>query len=265
MIKKALKLRVFLAIFSLLTVGMLFLAASPQLVKADIQPTFVINSTNSNSVQITVNGDPYSPVQLYYYQGGFTLFGTIGVTDQNGYLNITAPYSQFPMIPSDTSVYVVVNGMQSTTIVWPYYGSNYSPSSYNYTLPVYTQPIYQPTYIQPTQITFSQDNVSLLTGQSSVVSLYGGGNYYISSISNQYTISASISGNQLYIQGLSGGGATIVVCGNWGSCASLYVSVTSPAPTYYYPQQPIFTYHPPVYTYPIHPISPFRWPITFRW
>lgn len=54
-------------------------------------PTLSVNSQGNNSVQITVNGDLNSSVNLYYYPngGGSVISTNIGSTNQNGYFNTT--------------------------------------------------------------------------------------------------------------------------------------------------------------------------------
>ena len=76
---------------------------------------------------------------------------------------------------------------------------------------------------------FNPASVSLNVGQSLPVSInsnigYGTG-YYISSNSNSYVASASLSGSQLNIYGLTAGTTTITVCQSNGGCGSLYATV----------------------------------------
>jgi epidermal growth factor receptor substrate 15 len=80
-------------------------------------------------------------------------------------------------------------------------------------------------------ITFSQNNVSLSTGQSHSVALYGSPNnsYYVSSNSNSSIVSASVSGNNLELYSNSNyGSSNILVCSSSGfnSCGTIYVTVS---------------------------------------
>jgi hypothetical protein len=81
-------------------------------------------------------------------------------------------------------------------------------------------------------IYFSPSSLTLASGQSSTVSVYNNGNsygsYYISSNSNSGVASASVSGSSLYVNALSAGSTSIIVCqSNYtSSCATLYATVT---------------------------------------
>jgi hypothetical protein len=83
----------------------------------------------------------------------------------------------------------------------------------------------------------SQSNVSLVVGQISTVTLYGNGNYYLSSNTGPSVASVTISGPSAIVSGLSSGSTNAAICESGGSCATLVVTVnntaaqTSPAPT----------------------------------
>jgi uncharacterized cupredoxin-like copper-binding protein len=86
-------------------------------------------------------------------------------------------------------------------------------------------------------IYFSPTSLSLNAGQNSTVSIYNNnsyGGYYISSNSNSGVASASVSGSSLYVNALSSGSTSIVVCqSSYGSsCATLYVTVTGSSYNY---------------------------------
>jgi len=76
---------------------------------------------------------------------------------------------------------------------------------------------------------FNPASVSLSVGQNSSVSIntnYGyATGYYISSNNNSYVASASISGSQLNVYGLTAGNSSVTVCQSNGGCGSLYVTV----------------------------------------
>jgi hypothetical protein len=88
---------------------------------------------------------------------------------------------------------------------------------------------------------------------------YNCGQYYIASNSNPGVVSASVSGNSLYVSGVGYGGSTITICQAAGSpCGTVYVSVNGATNNYYsnyYPyqyQQPntyVYTQPAPVYNY----------------
>ena len=76
-------------------------------------------------------------------------------------------------------------------------------------------------------LSLSQYSLSLTSGQTSAVNIYGGGTYYISSNSNSSVASASVSGSSLTVYANSAGSTTISVCQNYASqCANLYVTVS---------------------------------------
>lgn len=73
-------------------------------------------------------------------------------------------------------------------------------------------------------ITFSQNNVTVYNGQTTNVTIYGGGNnYYVYNNSNSGVVTTSINGSTLSLTANSNSGtATITVCGNNVSCGTLY-------------------------------------------
>jgi len=80
-------------------------------------------------------------------------------------------------------------------------------------------------------LSLSQSSLSLTSGQSSSVTVSGtsySGTLYISNNSNSSVATASLSGNQINVYGLTAGSSTISICqsNNAGSCVSLYVTVT---------------------------------------
>ncbi len=80
-------------------------------------------------------------------------------------------------------------------------------------------------------VSFSQNNVSLTSGQSQTVTVYGNAPFNISSNSNSGAVSASVSGNIITLYGYSSGSSSISVCSNtyggsaYGGCGTLYVTV----------------------------------------
>ena len=77
-------------------------------------------------------------------------------------------------------------------------------------------------------ISFSQNNFSLATGGSQVVTVSGGnGTYNITNNSNSGIVTAGISGNGITVNAVAAGAATITVCDTSGSCGTLSVNVTA--------------------------------------
>jgi hypothetical protein len=77
-------------------------------------------------------------------------------------------------------------------------------------------------------LTLSQTSLNLNVGQSATVTasmpIYNP-SFYISSNSNSYVASASVSGNQINVYGLASGSTNISVCSSSSVCATLYVTV----------------------------------------
>jgi len=81
-----------------------------------------------------------------------------------------------------------------------------------------------------TTLSFSQNNLSLSSGGSQSVVIYGGGGTYsVSGNSNTSVVSTNLSGNTLTVYALAVGSATITVCDQNQSsvCGSIYVTVSS--------------------------------------
>ena len=77
-------------------------------------------------------------------------------------------------------------------------------------------------------ITFSPSNPSVGLSQSMTVSIYGASSndYYISSNSNPNTVTASVSGSNLYLYGKNYGSSSIIICQNgYSACGTLFVNV----------------------------------------
>jgi len=84
---------------------------------------------------------------------------------------------------------------------------------------------------------FSQNTVSLNSGQNSALTIYSNnynGNFYINSNSSPGVVLANISGNTLNLTGQATGTSTVVVCQGSGSinCGSVYVTVNGGSCTY---------------------------------
>lgn len=199
------KIALFIAVF-MLSASAVF-GAIPSTVEA-ATPTLAFASSGANTVVISVNGDPNQAVNLYYYNVGTTLInsvGSIGTTNSSGYFSNTISGTAYN-IPSGASVYVVVNGQQSTTTLWP------SVAGGN-------------VYLSQTSVTMNQ-------GQSTTVSVSGGNGsgYYVNSNSNSSVVGATVSGNIITLNAIGTGYASINICSLGTSattCTSLSVTVNS--------------------------------------
>ncbi len=75
-------------------------------------------------------------------------------------------------------------------------------------------------------ITFSQSSINISINQISNISIYGSGNYYVSSNNNPSVASAIINGSAISITGLSNGTDNIGVCSSNSQCGTLYITVS---------------------------------------
>ncbi|MFA5080093.1 MAG: peptidoglycan-binding domain-containing protein [Candidatus Paceibacterota bacterium] len=76
-------------------------------------------------------------------------------------------------------------------------------------------------------IILNPNNISLKSGEGSVISISGGSSYYISNNSDSAVASAAIVGNKAIVAGIGIGTANIFICQTGGQCATLAVTVSS--------------------------------------
>lgn len=190
-------------------------------------PSLSVYSTGSgDSVQITVNGDSNSSVTLYYQPNGYynTQSQYLGSTNYNGYFSTTVSASSYG-ITSGSSVYVMVNGQQSSSTTWPY-NNNYYNGNYG-------------------SISLSQSNVSMGVGQSVTVTISGGYTLYSMYPGSPNLYQVAIGGSTLTITGRNVGSDTLKICssGSTTSCTNLYIVVNNNSNyynnNYYNNNQPI--------------------------
>ncbi len=188
-------------------------------------PTLSVSGTgNSDSVILTVYGDPYSTVTLYRQDQSYN-YGSqsqyIGTTNSSGYFTSTISSGNYG-VAAGSSVYVIVNNQMSSSVIWPYGYNNY-----NYSSP-----------------TLSQTSISVMAGQSVDVSIYGGNAPYTMYNSGSNIFQAVISGNKIQVAGLANGSGSINICSSGGTgsgCVILYVTVNSNS-YYNMPVQPAVTF-----------------------
>lgn len=158
--------------------------------------------TGSDSVIVTISGDPNSLVTLYYSTSSGIQARSLGNTNSTGFFNTTLAIREYNVLPGG-AVYVVVNGQQSASVSWPYYSTS-------------------------STIFFSQSTVSLSVGQYSSITAYTtGGSLYVSSSSNPSAASVSITGSTISIYGQGIGSSTITICQSPSSifCGTIYIIV----------------------------------------
>lgn len=222
----------------------LTIAATPALAFA---PTLSVTPVGNNMVTITVYGDANSSVQLYYSPysslnynySGATLAGTIGTTNFSGYFSTTLSVGSYN-IPTNASVFVLVNNQQSTTVNWPSVGNGYTncPTTYAYnSINTYSGCTYPPI-TPPTQ----SGSISVGVNQTSTAYGQGVGPYIVTTNSNPSVVSATASGNVITFRGNQVGSSNVVVCPSYGygypyggynynysntaSCSNFLVTVT---------------------------------------
>ena len=173
-------------------------------------PTYSVGIVNGNQVQIYVNGDANSSINLYYQNNNSSSInnaGNIGTTNSNGYFS-TIVSSNTYNIPSGSMTYVTVNGQQSPQATWPYYtGGNNNGGS----------------------LSLSQTSITIGVGQGASISIYGAsGGYTVSSNSNPNVVSSLISNNLLNIYGTASGNATLNICApnSNSGCVNVFVTVS---------------------------------------
>jgi hypothetical protein len=198
-------------------------------------PTLSLSANNNGSVSATVFADPNAPVILNYFMNNqWAALGTLGYTNQNGYLSTTINTGMYS-ISSGAQVVVVVNGSQSVATVWPtiYNGG------------------------QNSNIVLSTSSLNITQGQSQSVYIsngynynYGFQQYYITKTSGN-AATATLNGNTITVYGQNPGTATFSVCQYntytyasyyYNTCATLYVTVSglyNPGP-YYPPYPPVY-------------------------
>src|SRR3989338_5123337 len=166
-----------LAVVGLVVAGSLGFAS---VTKAMTPTLSLYNSGNSDSVQVTVNGDSNAGVYLYYPKNGYGTYSQyLGMTSYNGYLSTTLSTSSMN-ITSGNSVYVTVNNQQSASVNWPstsYYGS----------------------------VTLSPSSVSVNVGNNTSVTVSGGQQPYLMYPGSQNIFQSALSGNTLTITGIATG------------------------------------------------------------
>ncbi|MBI2889038.1 MAG: peptidoglycan-binding protein [Candidatus Liptonbacteria bacterium] len=262
-------------------------------------PILSLASAGGDSAQISVTGDPNAGVMFYYNVGtGSGAFSTaLGSTNANGSFGVTLSASSYA-INTGGSVYVIVNGQQSSVQAWPTSGAaastatptgapTFSQSSVTIGVGQSTTVISQgsatgvyllvnslPTiatvFANGTQVTvtgnqigsssatlcyvgtassctivsisvqaasvatvsFSQNNITLSSGQTLPITVSGGtGNYAITSNSNPTVVQATLSSSTvtLYAPATSGTAVVTVCSSGTSSCGTLSVSVSASA------------------------------------
>jgi len=180
-------------------------------VHAALVPNFLLSSVNNNTqISMTVYGaDASAPIYLYYPGSSSLVSANVGNTNSSGYFSTTITPSTYN-VAIGASTYVVVNGAQSQAVPWPSYTNASTVTSGTLSL--------------------SQTNVALTVGQGISVSATSNvsniGALTVSNNTNSSVVSASVTGSQIVLNGISAGSATVTVCASNVGCALIYVSVS---------------------------------------
>jgi len=156
---------------------------------------------------MTVFGaDPNANILFYYPSVSSVVSSNVGTTNASGYFTTTVNPASYN-VAIGASTYVIVDGAQSQAIPWP-----------NYT-----------TQTGSGYISLSQANVSLVVGQGTSVNVSSNisniGTVSIPGNTNPAIASASVSGNQIVVNGLAAGSTAVTVCAQNAGCTTLNVTV----------------------------------------
>lgn len=159
---------------------------------------FYTNSGDNVEVNVA-NADPGYAVLL----DSSSNIQSIGNTNSSGDFSTTLSTSQYNITPGGI-VYVTVDGQESNSVEWPYTSGTTSSFSLN------------------------EASISLLVGQSSVVTASTGGPFFLSSNSNPSVANVSFNGSQITVAGNAVGSTDLDVClvSSTGACETLAVAVS---------------------------------------
>ena len=184
--------------------AILFVAAGTALAAT---PVLSVTQSGGNMALSVTNADAYATINLYQKQSSsaWTVTSSLGTTDANGSFSNTGSLI-FDGSSNPLQVYVLIDNLQSNTVsVSP---SSCSPACGSGTL------------------SMSQTNVTLSSGQTSIVTAYPtSGTVYVSGNTNTSVASYNLSGNQITVYAINGGSTTITVCTSYSQCGNITVSV----------------------------------------
>ncbi len=175
---------------------------------AALTPVIYFSNINTSSYTLGVSGDANSSVTLYNSNpsGGTTGIPTnIGTTDQNGNFSTTVTSGSYG-ISNGSSVYVVVDGVQSNAVGWPSFGSSSSANSSG-------------------SLSLSQTNVTVSFGQSTTITAATSNGLYVSGNTNPSSVGVSVNGSQITITAFNYGTSNLTICATDTGCQTVYVTV----------------------------------------
>ncbi|MDO8490161.1 MAG: hypothetical protein Q7S47_01970 [bacterium] len=159
--------------------------------------TLALSQVSGDAVRVTISGITNSSIQLSFLPPGASVTTAIilGSTDGSGNFSTTLSSGGYA-IPSGSPVFATINGVQSSTMLWPTYASSLS---------------------------LSQTVVALAVGQSTTVT--ANNTLILAANSSTTIISTAISGGQITITGTNSGSGTISLCSQNVGCGSIAVQV----------------------------------------
>ncbi len=174
-------------------------------------PTLSLSATSGDSAQISVTGDPSKGVMLYYNVGTATgaFSTTLGSTNASGAFSMTLSASSYA-INTGGSVYVVVNGQQSSVQAWPTSGTTAAAAALS------------------GAPSFSQSSITIGVGQSTIIISQGSSNGVYLLVNSSPTIATVYAnGTQVTVTGNQIGSVAATLCyvGTASSCSVLNISV----------------------------------------
>jgi hypothetical protein len=175
-----------------------------------ITPSLSLASNNDgDSVQLNVTGDPNVSVLFYYMKTGVGVqIVSLGATNSAGSFSTSVSTSSYQIV-ADSSVHVILNGINGTpsnSLIWPVSVSTNSNT-----------------------LSLSQTGVVITVGSSATITATdsSSGSLYLSNNSNPLIANITLSGNQIIISANTYGSTVATICrvSNTSNCASIYVTV----------------------------------------
>ncbi len=170
-------------------------------------PSLSLSATSGDSVQISITGDASANATLFFNIGSSygAQTSVLGTTDSSGHLTKTVTASALGLNTSN-SVYVVVNGQQSSVLAWPASGT--APAG---------------------SVSLSQSSLTLTPSQATTVVALGNAGVYLMTNSSPSVANISINGTQITVTGSQAGSTSATICynGTATNCASLSITVNA--------------------------------------
>jgi len=184
-------------IFYCLALAIALAAVWPMTPALAIATTMKLTNTALDTVKVEISGKENSSVKLSFLPTGAASLSTItlGSTNDSGSFVNTISSGGYG-IPATSPVYATIDGVQSTTMLWPAYTSS---------------------------IALSKTNIQIAVGQNSKIT--ASHTLILAANSLPTSIGTALSGSQLTVTGLTTGTGTLFLCGSNVGCAPVTVTV----------------------------------------